>query len=84
MNSLDSPADRGSIIVLIGTGIGAIDPQGEDGKITRAGGALPVPVLSVSVQIDGQPESVAPWYIAPVTIKVGDYMSPSTITLNVR
>ena len=108
LNSRRSPVDRGAVIVLSATGIGAIDPQGQDGMFVVANGTMPSAVLPVTVLIDGQPAevlsagvapgqvqglaqinaripaSVSPWYMVPVIVKVGDYMSPSIITLNIR
>jgi uncharacterized protein (TIGR03437 family) len=56
-NSLANPADRGSVVVLYGTGAGQTSPAGDDGKIS---GALPLltPNLPVTVFIDNQPAEV--------------------------
>jgi uncharacterized protein (TIGR03437 family) len=54
LNSYGNPAERGSVVVLYGTGAGQTIPAGEDGKIS-AGAPLPAPVLPVTVFIDNQP-----------------------------
>jgi len=56
-NSTDSPADRGSVIVLYGTGAGQTSPAGDDGMIS-SGLPLPAPILPVTVFIDHQPAEV--------------------------
>jgi len=57
LNSSGNPADRGSIVVLYGTGAGQTNPAGNDGQIS-ARLPLPTPVLPVSIFIDGQPAEV--------------------------
>ncbi len=52
VNTPQNPAQRGSIIVLYGTGEGQTEPAGEDGRIT--GDAPPRPELPVSVLIGGR------------------------------
>jgi uncharacterized protein (TIGR03437 family) len=52
-NSLDNPAECGSVIVLYGTGIGQTTPPGQDGIVSDAQ-TVQTPVLPVTVQIDGQ------------------------------
>jgi uncharacterized protein (TIGR03437 family) len=56
-NSAANPADRGSVVVLYGTGAGQTDPAGEDGMIS---GGLPLstPLLPMTVFIDNQPAEV--------------------------
>ena len=106
-NAWDNPADRGSVVILYGTGAGQLDPAGDDGRI--AGDLpLPVPRLSVTVLIDNQPakvlySGVAPGLVQgvlqinvrvpdnassgsgiPVRFKVGDYLSPNSVTLAIR
>jgi uncharacterized protein (TIGR03437 family) len=56
-NSTDSPADRGSVVVLYGTGAGQTSPAGDDGMIST-GLPLPAPILPVTVFIDHQPAEV--------------------------
>ena len=53
LNSWDKPADRGSIVTLYATGLGQINPQGDDGVVT-ARTSLATPLLPVEVLIDGQ------------------------------
>jgi uncharacterized protein (TIGR03437 family) len=53
VNSADSPAPSGSVIVLYATGAGQFSPPGIDGAVVSADN-LPAPVLPVSVQIGGQ------------------------------
>jgi len=56
-NDFDHPADRGSYVTLYATGAGQTDPPGEDGSVIGKL-PLPVPILPVSVTIDGQPAEV--------------------------
>lgn len=57
LNGSGSPAARGSVIQLFGTGEGAIQPALPDGAL--AGSApFPTPALPVSATIDGQPAQV--------------------------
>jgi uncharacterized protein (TIGR03437 family) len=53
-NSTDNPADRGSVVVLFGTGAGQTSPAGDDGMISTDF-PLPTPILPVTVFIDDQP-----------------------------
>ena len=57
VNSTDSPAPVGSVIVFYATGAGQQSPPGADGAVVGVDN-LPVPVLPVSVQIGGQPANV--------------------------
>ncbi|MEK7992207.1 MAG: IPT/TIG domain-containing protein [Planctomycetota bacterium] len=52
VNSLQNPADIGSIVALYATGEGQTIPAGVDGKVA-AGQPLAKPVLPVEVRIDG-------------------------------
>jgi uncharacterized protein (TIGR03437 family) len=56
VNSPANPADRGSIIVLYGTGEGQTNPSGVDGKV--ATDVFPKPLLPVSVRIGGTPAEI--------------------------
>ena len=49
VNSPSNPAERGSIVVLYGTGEGRTQPEGVDGKVTTE--PLPRPVLRIFAQI---------------------------------
>jgi len=49
VNSPSNPAERGSIVVLYGTGEGRTQPEGVDGKVTAT--PLPRPVLRIFAQI---------------------------------
>jgi uncharacterized protein (TIGR03437 family) len=72
----DVPAERGSIVVMYGTGFGQTIPPGEDGRV--AGDLpLPAPVLKTSVTIDGQPAEVLYAGAAPLLVQ-------GVIQLNVR
>jgi len=51
LNTPSAPAAKGSVVMIFGTGAGQTDPPGVDGQI--AGGALPKPVLPVTVKIGG-------------------------------
>ena len=57
VNAPLSPAARGSVVVLYATGAGATDPSGVDGLV--ASRTLPVPVLPVSVTMDGKRAQVS-------------------------
>jgi len=52
LNSPSNPAEKGSILVLYGTGEGQSNPAGVDGRIST-GFALTTPVLPVTVLING-------------------------------
>lgn len=56
VNTESNPADKGSIIVLFGTGEGQTTPGGIDGKL--AAGVFPKPLKLVSVTIDGRAAEV--------------------------
>jgi uncharacterized protein (TIGR03437 family) len=56
VNALENPAERGSVVVLFGTGEGQTEPAGQDGKIATE--ALPRPRLSLAVTIGGRPADV--------------------------
>jgi uncharacterized protein (TIGR03437 family) len=56
LNSAMTPAVKGSIISIYATGEGQTTPGGIDGQI--ASGTLPIPKLTVTVLIDGQPADV--------------------------
>ena len=51
INTPSNPAEKGSIVVLFGTGEGQTDPPGVDGKL--AASVFPKPVLPVAVRIGG-------------------------------
>ncbi|HYL78756.1 MAG TPA: hypothetical protein VEU96_31495 [Bryobacteraceae bacterium] len=57
LNSADSPAARGSIVLLYATGAGQMTPALDDGKIVNAA-PFPAPLLPVQVFIDDQPAEV--------------------------
>jgi uncharacterized protein (TIGR03437 family) len=58
VNSTSNPAAPGSIIVLYMTGAGQTAPPGVDGLIAKSTLPLPMPVLPVSVNIDGKQAAV--------------------------
>jgi uncharacterized protein (TIGR03437 family) len=51
VNSPLNPAQKGSLIVLFGTGAGQTNPPGVEGSV--AGSTLPVPTLPVTVMLNG-------------------------------
>jgi uncharacterized protein (TIGR03437 family) len=74
-NSASNPVDRGSIIILFGTGEGQTDPQGQDGRIILTD--LRKPLLPVTARIGGQPAEVT--YAGS-----GSMMVSGMLQLNVR
>lgn len=52
LNTPENPAERGSIVVLYGTGEGRTAPEGVDGKVT--GEPLPRPLLRILAQVDNR------------------------------
>jgi uncharacterized protein (TIGR03437 family) len=56
VNSARSPARRGSVVMLFGTGVGQTTPAGVDGQLAR--GLYPKPTAPVKVQIGGQDEQI--------------------------
>jgi uncharacterized protein (TIGR03437 family) len=56
LNSASTPAGRGSVIAIYGTGEGQTDPPGVDGLL--ASDELRTPILAVSVTIGGQSAQV--------------------------
>ncbi len=57
VNSPANPAEKGSVVILYGTGEGETDPQVADGTLASAA-LLPRPRLPVSVTIGGVPAAV--------------------------
>jgi len=57
LNSFDSPAARGTIVLLYATGAGQMTPVLDDGKIVNTA-PFPTPLLPVQVFIDDQPAEV--------------------------
>lgn len=53
VNTPNNPAQVGSVVALFGTGEGATNPSGTDGKL--AGLPLPMPLLPVQVLVGGVP-----------------------------
>lgn len=106
VNSQSNAASRGSVVSLFATGAGLTNPASVDGLLTAA--PYPLPVLPVSVTIDGLPAEVvyagaAPGLISGVmqinvlvppeaqqvpydqiVVTVGDYASPSAVTVAVQ
>jgi uncharacterized protein (TIGR03437 family) len=56
LNNAQNPAAAGSVVVLFGTGEGATNPAGVDGKPAAA--PLPQPIADVRVTVNGQPAEV--------------------------
>jgi uncharacterized protein (TIGR03437 family) len=83
LNTVDSPAARGSVIQIFATGEGQTRPAGVDGKL--AAPPLPVPVLPVTVAIGGRPATVtyaggAPGLVAglvQINARVPDDVAPA-------
>ena len=63
VNTPSNPADKGTVVVLFGTGEGQTIPGGIDGKL--AAGVYPKPVLPVSATIDGRAAEVLYYGAAP-------------------
>jgi hypothetical protein len=61
-----NPASKGSVVVLFATGAGQTIPAGVDGVLSN--GALPQPVLPVSVTIGGQSAAIAYSGAAPDSV----------------
>jgi len=51
VNTPENPADKGSVVVLYGTGEGQTDPPGVDGRIAAA--VFPKPLATIGVRIGG-------------------------------
>jgi uncharacterized protein (TIGR03437 family) len=83
VNSYDKPAKAGSVIALFATGLGVIDPGGEDGQLNQ-GLTLQTPILPVNLLIDGQPAEIlyvggAPGMVQGVTqlnVRIPETVSP--------
>ena len=56
LNTAANPAARGSVVMIYGTGAGAMDPAVLDGQLV--GDVLPKPVRAVTVQIGGTDATV--------------------------
>jgi uncharacterized protein (TIGR03437 family) len=56
VNALENPAERGSVVVLFGTGEGQTEPAGQDGKLAVE--TPPRPRLPLAVTIGGRPAEV--------------------------
>ena len=57
LNSAANPAKAGDVVLLYGTGAGALTPVAIDGALV--GDALPSPVAAVTVQIGGKDATVS-------------------------
>jgi len=67
-NGANHPAAKGSYVALFLTGEGQTNPAGVTGKVTTLSAAAPLtpqPLLAVTVQIGGQPATVAFYGEAP-------------------
>lgn len=69
-NGPNTPAAKGSTVAVFLTGEGMTTPPGVDGKVTCAAGCtslsqIPIPLLPVSVLVDGQPAAVVFYGEAP-------------------
>jgi uncharacterized protein (TIGR03437 family) len=81
VNSVGTPASRGSMVVLWGTGEGVTTPPGVDGRL--AIDILPVPQAHCAVEIGGLPAAVeycgaAPYNI-PGLFQVNARMDPAVV-----
>ncbi len=56
-NSAANPAERGSVVVLFGTGGGRMEPAPQDGQVI-SGGVLPKPILPVTAMVGGNEAEV--------------------------
>ncbi|HEU0119699.1 MAG TPA: SBBP repeat-containing protein [Bryobacteraceae bacterium] len=56
VNSPANPAEKGSVVVLYGTGEGRTQPEGVDGKVAVE--PLPKPLLRILAQVDGKPAEI--------------------------
>ena len=91
LNNSSNPASTGSIVVLYGTGEGATNPGGVDGK--QATDLFPAPILPVTVTIGGQKAEVlysgaAPFLVAGVMqlnvrIPAGVASGPAAVVVTV-
>lgn len=88
MNSLANPADRGSIVVLFGTGDGrdtsavSVSIGGFAAEVLYAGSAPGFPgLLQVNARVPG---GTAPTGVVPVVVTVGTASSQDGVTLVVR
>jgi uncharacterized protein (TIGR03437 family) len=85
-NGPDHPADRGSVVVLFGTGEGQTTPDGQDGALATQ--TLPQPNLPVSVKVGGKTARViyagaAPMLVAGViqiNVEVPSDINPGSST----
>jgi uncharacterized protein (TIGR03437 family) len=75
VNSPSNPAARGDFVVIYATGAGQTSPTGVDGMIT--GSTIPLPLLPVTVQVDGLDAVVAFAGDAP-------YLVSGVLQLNVQ
>lgn len=104
-NSAQSPAERGSVVTLFGTGMGQTNPASGDGVL--AASPYPSPILPVAVQIGGETADIlyagaAPGAVdgvlqvnvqipadltagsVPVVLKIGEHVSRTGVTLNIK
>ncbi len=70
VNGPNTPAAKGSTVSVYMTGEGATTPKGVDGAVTCSAGCsstsqIPIPLLPVSVLVDGQPASLVFYGEAP-------------------
>ena len=67
LNSPDNPASRGSVVVLYGTGAGAVNPSAVDGQLITAP-PYPSPILPLTVSIGQQVAEVLYAGVAPGSV----------------
>ena len=84
LNSSGNPAEKGSILVMYGTGEGQTNPPGVDGRLATE--VFPVPLADVEVTVGGLPAEVlyagaAPFFVAGV-IQVNARTSPNVASGN--
>jgi uncharacterized protein (TIGR03437 family) len=77
VNTDENAAERGSVVILFGTGEGQTDPGGVDGLLALK--ALPKPMRPVRVTIGGKQAEVLYAGAAP---GVGSASSPETVTMS--
>jgi uncharacterized protein (TIGR03437 family) len=60
-NNSSSPAPRGGVVVLFGTGAGDTTPSGRDGGVSGVGGTVSIPKLPVKAYI-GDQEAIVQYF----------------------
>jgi uncharacterized protein (TIGR03437 family) len=90
MNSAATPAPRGSVITLFGTGEGQTDPGGQDGRIIATD--IRRPLLPVTARVAGRPAEVlyagsAPTQVSglfQINLRIPEDTPPGTVPLEIQ